>query len=441
MKIAIFGLGYVGCVTATCLAREGHEVIGVDVQRLKIEAILAGKSPIVEPGLAELIIAGVQSERLTATEDAVFAINQAELALICVGTPSNENGSLDLAYLERVCGDIGVALGQKEGYTVIVVRSTLLPGSAQTHLLPLLEQASGKKAGSDFGFCVNPEFLREGSAIADFENPPYTVIGELDARSGDYVTELYATVNAPLHRVSLGTAEMVKYASNAFHALKITFANEIGNLSQSYGIDSHQVMDIFVQDTKLNLSKSYLKPGFAFGGSCLGKDMRALLYAARQSDLRLPVLESVLPSNQLQIEKVLNMLLKSPDRRVGIIGLSFKPDTDDLRESPAVELTERLLGKGFAVQIYDREVLLSRLHGSNRAFIDQVLPHVGSLLRDDLAETISAAQTVVVTKRISDGEYSTLRSMLRPNHTLIDLVRLNGQELDGFGGVYRGICW
>jgi GDP-mannose 6-dehydrogenase len=441
MKIAIFGLGYVGCVTAACLAREGHEVIGVDVQRLKVDALRAGKSPIVEPGLDELIADGIKSERLDATDDAVYAIKQVELALVCVGTPSRDNGSLDLTYLERVCRDIGLGLAQKEEYSVIVVRSTLLPASAQEHLLPLLEQVSGKKAGSDFGFCVNPEFLREGSAIADFENPPYTVIGELDARSGEYAAQLYANVNAPLHRLPLGAAEMVKYASNAFHALKIVFANEIGNLCQTYGVDSHEVMDVFVQDTKLNLSKYYLKPGFAFGGSCLGKDMRALLYAARQSDLRLPVLESVLPSNQLQVEKVLNMLLKSSDRRIGIIGLSFKPDTDDLRESPAVELTERLLGKGFDVQIYDREVLLSRLHGSNRAFIDQVIPHVGSLLQDNLAATISASQAIVVTKRISDMEYTTLLSLLRPDHTLIDLVRLNGNQLHGFEGVYRGICW
>ena len=441
MKIAIFGLGYVGCVTAACFAREGHDVLGVDVQPMKVDAIRAGDSPIVEPGLAALIGAGVQSGRLDATTDAAYAIQHADIAILCVGTPSQENGSLDLTYLERVCRDIGRALASKDKYTVIVVRSTLLPGSAQERLLPLLESTSGKQVGRDFGFCVNPEFLREGSAIADFEQPPFTVIGEYDARSGEQTAGLYDNVNAPLYRVPLGAAEMVKYASNAFHALKITFANEIGNLCQSYGIDSHQVMDVFVQDTKLNLSKYYLKPGFAFGGSCLGKDMRALLHAARQNDLRLPVLESVLPSNQLQVEKVLNMLLRNEDRRVGIIGLSFKPDTDDLRESPAVELTERLIGKGFDVQIYDREVMLSRLHGSNRAFIDQVLPHVSSLLQDNLEETVAASQTIVVTKRISDKEYATLQSVLQPSHTLIDLVRMNGEQLNGFEGTYRGICW
>ena len=441
MKIAIFGLGYVGCVTSACLAREGHEVLGVDVQPLKVNALRDGTSPIIEPGLDELIADGVRNGRLDATTDAAHAIHFADLAILCVGTPSQENGSLDLTYLERVCSDIGAALADKDAYTVIVIRSTLLPGHAQERLLPLLEQASHKKAGRNFGFCINPEFLREGTAIADFDQPPFTVIGEFDAQSGERVAALYANVDAPIYRLPIGAAEMVKYASNAFHAVKITFANEIGNLCQSYGIDSHEVMDVFVQDTKLNLSPSYLRPGFAFGGSCLGKDMRAMLYAARQSDLRLPVLESVLPSNQLQIEKVLGMLLKSQDRRVGIVGLSFKPDTDDLRESPAVELTERLIGKGFDVQIYDREVMLSRIHGSNRAFIDQMLPHVGSLLHDDLAATIAASQAVVVTKRISDAEYATLTSALRPDHTLIDLVRLNGNQLNGFEGDYRGICW
>ena len=441
MRIAVFGLGYVGCVTAACLTREGHAVVGVDVQPVKVEAICAGKSPIVEPGLDDLIAAGVQSGRLTATHDAVSAIQPADLAIVCVGTPSRENGSLDLTYLERVCRDIGSALAQKDDHLVVVIRSTLLPGSAETYLLPLLEQTSGKQAGRDFGFCVNPEFLREGTAIADFDQPPYTVIGELDEASGERTAALYTKVNAPLYRLPLGAAEMVKYASNAFHALKVVFANEIGNLCQVYGLDSHQVMDVFVQDTKLNLSKSYLKPGFAFGGSCLGKDMRALLHSARQNDVRLPVLEAVLPSNQLQVEKVLGMLLKNSERRIGIIGLSFKPDTDDLRESPAVELTERLIGKGFDVQIYDREVTLSRLHGSNRAFIDQVLPHVGLLLHDNLAEIVNTSETLVITKRLAHHEYEVLQQRLQPHHTVIDLVRLNGNQLDGFEGVYRGISW
>jgi GDP-mannose 6-dehydrogenase len=358
-----------------------------------------------------------------------------------VGTPSQENGSLDLRYLERVCRDVGSALAQKEEYTVIVVRSTLLPGSARDQLVPLLEQTSGKKAGHDFGFAINPEFLREGTAIADFDRPPFTLIGEIDPQSGERTAELYAKIEAPIFRVPLGTAEMVKYASNAFHALKIVFANELGNLCQSFGIDSHQMMDIFVQDTKLNLSASYLRPGFAFGGSCLGKDMRALLHVARQDNLRLPVLEAVLPSNELQIEKVLRMLVQREERNIGIIGLSFKPNTDDLRESPAVELIERLIGKGFDVQVYDREVTLSRLHGSNLAFVDQVLPHVGSLLQDDLAETVAASQTIVVTKRISDDEYETLLGALQSSHILIDLVRLDRNRLDGFEGIYRGISW
>jgi GDP-mannose 6-dehydrogenase len=326
-------------------------------------------------------------------------------------------------------------------YAVVVVRSTLLPGLALTRLIPLLEAESGKKAGHEFGFCVNPEFLREGTAIMDFDQPPYTVIGQLDEKSGEQVAQLYTNIDAPLYLVPLGAAEMVKYASNAFHAVKVVFANEIGNLCHIYGVDSHEVMDIFVKDTKLNLSPYYLKPGFAFGGSCLGKDMRALLYAARQRSVRLPVLESVLPSNQLQVEKALQILLNDDKRTVGLIGLSFKPNTDDLRESPAVDLAERLIGKGFKLHIYDREVSLSHLQGSNRAYIDQAIPHVGCLIRATLEETIEASESVVITKPLLNEEYKTLAKSLRSDQSLIDLVRIDGQILHNFEGTYCGICW
>ncbi|HMQ56598.1 MAG TPA: nucleotide sugar dehydrogenase, partial [Anaerolineae bacterium] len=407
----------------------------------KIEMIQAGKSPIIEPGLADLIERGVQTGRLQATDNVIEAIARTEVAMICVGTPSMENGGLELKYLERVCESIGQALAGKSGETVVVVRSTVLPGTVQERLIPILEIHAGKQVGRDFGFCVNPEFLREGSAIADFDNPPYTVIGQFDARSGDQVARLYEQIEAPLYRVGLGAAEMVKYASNAFHALKVVFANEIGNICQTYGIDGHEVMDVFVQDTKLNLSPYYLKPGFAFGGSCLGKDVRALLYAARQRDTNVPVLESIIPSNHLQTQKAIDMLLREEKRKVGVLGLSFKSNTDDLRESPAVEMTERLIGKGFELHIYDREVSLSRLHGSNQAYLNHVIPHLSSLMHDSLAELVAATEAVVITKPLKEEEYSELVDLLRPDHTVIDLVRLNGRTIPKFEGVYHGICW
>jgi len=441
MNIAIFGLGYVGCVSAACFARDGHRVIGVDVNPVKVQTINDGKSPIIEPDLAELIHNGVDAKRLTATANADEAISQVEVAIICVGTPSKDNGNLELKYVERVIQDIGQSLKQKDDYMVVVIRSTLLPGKAQEQLLPLLERASGKKAGVDFGFSINPEFLREGSAIKDFDNPSYTVIGQLDDKSGDSVARLYDKIEAPLYRVPLGAAEMLKYASNTFHALKVVFANEIGNIAQQYGIDSHTVMDIFVKDTKLNLSPYYLKPGFSFGGSCLGKDTRALLYAAHQRDLKTPVLEAILPSNELQTQKAINILLKSGKRKIGVIGLSFKANTDDLRESPAVEIVERLIGKGVSVSIYDREVSLNKLHGSNLTFVEQVLPHIGSLMRASLTETVESSEAIVIAKKLAKDEYNELLSALKPDQLLIDLVRLGGQTLDGFEGEYRGICW
>jgi len=431
----------VGCITAACLAREGHQVVGVDIEREKVVTIQQGKSPIIEPGLATLIQAGVLGKKLEATSDRAYAVDHAEIVMISVGTPSKKNGGLDLVHVERVCQEIGQALRNKLTYTVIVVRSTILPGAASEELIPILEVASGKKVGSEFGFCVNPEFLREGSAIFDFDHPPYTIIGEYDEKSGDLVAQLYAPIDAPLYRVTIDEAGMVKYSSNAFHALKVVFANEIGNLCQAYGVDSHKVMEIFVRDTKLNLSSYYLKPGFAFGGSCLPKDLRALLYAARRADVQLPVVKAILPSNRAQVQKALDMLLREGKRKVGIIGLSFKPSTDDLRESPAVELAERLIGKGFELFIYDREVSLSKLHGSNRVYIDQVFPHISSIMRSSLADIVHHAETIVVAKKPSQEEYHELVRLLRTDQTVIDLVRLNEKEITDLGSSYRGICW
>lgn len=441
MKIAILGLGYVGSVSAACFARDGHDVIGVDINPEKIEDIRRGKSPIIEPGLADLIQSGTISGKLRATVNLDEAVQQSDIAMVCVGTPSQKNGSLDLTYIKNVCYSIGQTLKRKSTYTTIVIRSTVLPGTAKNQILPVLEDESGKKAGEGFGFCINPEFLREGSAIEDFDAPPFTVIGELDERGGDATAKLYASISAPLYRVPLGAAEMIKYSSNAFHALKIVFANEIGNLCQVFGIDSHQVMDIFVQDTKLNLSPSYLKPGFAFGGSCLPKDLRAMMYAARQADLDMPVIQAILPSNRTQMQKAFDMLVESGKRKVGLIGLSFKPNTDDLRESPATDLAERLIGKGFDLVIYDHEVSLSRLLGSNRNYIEQVIPHISSLMQPSIEETVKFAEVVVVAKRLSSSEYDQMINLLRPDQVLIDLVRLDGQALPIFKGSYRGISW
>lgn len=435
------GLGYVGCVSAACFARNGHHVLGVDVKKEKIQAIQEGKSPIIEPGLADLISQTTKTGHLTATQNLNEAVNHADLIMVCVGTPSRKNGSLDLSYVERVCTDIGKVLSTVKRYIVVMIRSTLLPGSATTKLIPLLEAASGKKVGEDFGFCVNPEFLREGAAIFDFDNPPYTIIGQFDEKSGATAAEIYSHLDAPLYTVPLGEAEMVKYASNTFHALKVTFANEIGNLCKAYDVDSHKVMDIFVQDTKLNLSPYYLKPGFAFGGSCLPKDLRALLFAARQKDIQVPVLEAILPSNEQQILKALDILINQGKRKVGLIGLSFKANTDDLRESPAIELAERLIGKGFDLYIYDREVSLSQLHGSNRDYIEKVIPHISSLMQTDLKETVNHAETIVITKKPSQSEYEQILQLLKPEQTIIDLVRLNGSNIPEFGSRYHGICW
>lgn len=441
LNVAVFGLGYVGSVTAACLARDGHRVIGIDVNHKKTDAIRNALSPIIEPDLAEIIADTVHAGRLTAGDDAYQAVHKSDLLLICVGTPSRDNGNLDLQYVRNVCSQIGTAMADKDSYCTVILRSTVLPGTVEKHVLPALEQASGKRAGVDFGFCVNPEFLREGSAIHDFDNPPFTVIGEFDELSGANAARIYAGIDAPLFRVPLGVGEMIKYASNAFHALKVTFANEIGNLCQAYGVDSHAVMKIFAQDTKLNLSPAYLMPGFSFGGSCLPKDLRAMLYAARQADLQAPVLEAILPSNRLQTDKAVEMLVRTGRRRVGIIGLSFKPNTDDLRESPALELAERLLGKGFELFVYDREVSLSSLHGSNRAFMEQAIPHIHSLIQPSLAETVRQAETIVVTKPSSIAEYQELMALLRPDQVLIDLVRLNGHSPLPFMGSYHGIAW
>lgn len=443
MKIAIFGLGYVGCVTAACLARNGHVIVGVDINSDKVGLLNRGESPIIEPGLQEMIASAIKSGKLIATTNmhSVMAHSDLELIIVCVGTPSKPNGDLDLQYLERVCSEIAQGLKDKETYMTIVIRSTMLPGVSKSVLIPLLERISNKTVGQDFGFCVNPEFLREGSAVVDFDNPPFTVIGGLDERSGACAAKIYNEIKAPVFQVELGVAEMVKYASNAFHALKIVFANEIGNICHLNGVDSHAVMDIFTKDDRLNISPRYLKPGFAFGGSCLGKDLRALLYYTRQRDLSVPMLESILPSNQYQKERVFNILLANGRKRVGLIGLSFKANTDDLRESPAVDLAEHLIGKGYQLSIYDREVSIAHLVGSNRTYIDHAIPHISELIKPSLEATIESSQNLVLTKPLQEDEIEDLVKNVKPNHLVIDLVRLNKKAVQSLAGNYVGISW
>jgi len=438
MRVAVFGLGYVGTVTAACLARDGHQVIGVDVNPLKVSMIREGQSPIVEPGLPELVRHVVAAGRLQATERHDEAVLASDLSLICVGTPSDENGGLDLRYVRQVARQIGATLRQKDGYHVVVVRSTMLPTSTEQEVLPLLEAESGKRTGKDFGLCVNPEFLREGSSIHDFDHPPFTLIGELDKHSGDALAALYSGIDAPVIRTDLRTAEMVKYVSNAWHALKITFANEIGNFCKRVGVDSHQVMNIFALDTKLNISTAYLKPGFAFGGSCLPKDLRALLHRAQSEHLELPVLEAILRSNELQARIGVEMILRTGKKRVGVLGFSFKENTDDLRESPMVRVIETLIGKGYDVRVYDADVSLSRVIGANRRYIEQTIPHIASLMCDDVREVLDHAEVLVVGKR--SPEFRQLLTSLDGHQTVVDLVRIF-DDPSHLNGEYHGICW
>ena len=396
MKLSVFGLGYVGCVSAACFAKEGHTVIGVDVNANKAEMINAGDSPIVEEGIGPLLKEVVKANRLSATTDSAAAVRDSDVSLVCVGTPSNANGSLDLRYVTRVCEEIGAALKDKHRHHSVVIRSTMLPGTIESVVIPTLEKHSEKQVGIDFGVCINPEFLREGSSLKDFYAPPFTLIGADDEETTSTVRALYNGIDAPVIATSVKTAEMVKYVCNCFHALKVSFANEVGNICKALGVDSHEVMDIFCRDTKLNLSSYYLKPGFAFGGSCLPKDLRAINYKAKQVDVEVPVLSSILPSNRQQIERAVEMVLATGKKRVGIFGFSFKAGTDDLRESPMVTLIETLIGKGIQLNIYDRDVSLARLFGANKEYIERQIPHIAQLMRSSMEEVLESSDVLVI---------------------------------------------
>lgn len=396
MRVTVFGLGYVGSVTAAALARDGHEVVGVDVSPVKIELLRSGRTPVLEPGLAEVVTEIVADGRLRATDDPVEGLANSEISLICVGTPSQRDGSLDLSHVRDVASQIGSKLSGAAPDHVVVVRSTVLPGSARNVVLPAIEAAAGRPAGDGWDLCVNPEFLREGSALKDYDEPNRILVGERTAGTGERVLELYAGVEAERFVVPLEVAEAIKYTDNAFHALKITFANEIARTWSTRGVDGKAVMDIVARDRKLNVSPAYLKPGFAFGGSCLPKDLRALTSAARDGGARIPLLDSILASNDVPVRETLDAVLALGRRRVALLGLAFKPRTDDLRESPFVELAERLIGKGFELTIHDDMVSLGHLHGSNRAYLDERIPHVARLLRPSVEEAVREAEIVIV---------------------------------------------
>lgn len=436
MRISVFGIGYVGCVSAACFAKEGHTVIGVDVNPNKVAMINSGDSPIVEAGIGPLLKEVVKSNYLSATTDSNMAVVNSDVSLVCVGTPSNPNGSLDLRYITRVCEEIGAALKNKNGHHTVVIRSTMLPGTIEGVVIPTLVKFSEKQVGIDFGVCINPEFLREGSSLKDFYAPPFTLIGADDEDTTATVRALYAGIDAPVIATSVKTAEMVKYVCNCFHALKVSFANEVGNICKALGVDSHEVMDIFCRDTKLNLSAYYLKPGFAFGGSCLPKDLRAINYKAKQVDVEVPVLSAILPSNRQQIERAVEMVLATGKKRVGVLGFSFKAGTDDLRESPMVALIETLIGKGLQLNIYDRDVSLARLFGANKEYIERQIPHIAQLMRSSIDEVLEFADVLVVGNKAE--EFETIAEKRKDGQIVIDLVRL----FDKISGEnYQGICW
>ncbi|HEX8184715.1 MAG TPA: UDP-glucose/GDP-mannose dehydrogenase family protein [Blastocatellia bacterium] len=437
MKLSVFGLGYVGCVSAACFANEGHQVIGVDVNPLKVDIINSGRSPIVEPGIDLLINQAVSRASLRASSNPSEAVLDSDLSLVCIGTPGNHNGSLDLSFIKRACQQIGEALSSKPRFHIIVMRSTMLPGTIEQTVIPTLEVYSGKRAGRDFGVAINPEFLREGTSIHDFHNPPFTLIGADDQETSGPVARLYANLKAPVIFTGIKEAEMVKYACNSFHALKVTFANEIGNICKALGVDSHKVMEVFCQDTKLNLSSYYLKPGFAFGGSCLPKDVRAITYKAKEMDVEVPVLNSIMVSNRQQVERAVEAVLRTGRKNVGVLGLSFKTGTDDLRESPMVSLIETLIGKGMKLEIYDRDVEVARLFGANKEYIEREIPHISSLMRSELSEVIEGAEVIIIGKK--EEEFRALSDKLNNGRVVIDLVRL--LEAQDTRESYRGLCW
>jgi GDP-mannose 6-dehydrogenase len=438
MNISIFGLGYVGAVSLACLAREGHRVIGVDVDAGKLELIAQGKTPVVEEGMIELMGKVVAAGGVSVTTDAIQAVRDSELSLVCVGTPSAANGSQDQTAVLRLAEQLGRAMREIERPHVFVFRSTLVPGTVEETLRPIMEKASGKREGVDFHVCFQPEFLREGSSIRDYDSPPFTVIGTNHAYPEQVLRQLFGHLPCDFLVTSVRAAEMVKYCCNNFHALKITFANETARLCEALGVDPFQVMDLVCRDTQLNISRAYLKPGFAFGGSCLPKDLRATLHLAKQHDVSLPMHAGILPSNQAHIDHAITKIEASGKRRIGMIGLAFKTGTDDLRESPSVALAEYLIGKGYALQVYDPEVHLSSLLGANRSFIERHLPHIGSLIQRDM-DSVMACSDVLVVGSTDRRTTEQVRRSAKADQIVVDLSNMG--RSDDMAAQYVGLTW
>nr|WP_249123733.1 MULTISPECIES: nucleotide sugar dehydrogenase [unclassified Bradyrhizobium] len=436
-RISIFGLGYVGAVSAACFAKVGHTVIGLDVNDIKRQCFREGKPPVVEPGLGEMMQELVQIGRLTAVDDVQQAIDDTDVSLICVGTPSRDNGSINIDIVCGVVAEIGRAIRNKKGSHLVVVRSTMIPGTMRNTIIPILERESGRRCGEGLSVAYNPEFLRESTAVSDFFSPPKTVIGTDEPAAGDQVAGLYEGIVAPVFTVAFETSEMIKYADNTWHALKVCFGNEIGNICQALNIDSHELMDVFCSDTKLNISPTYLKPGFAFGGSCLPKDSRALTYLARQLDVEAPILSNILPSNRIQIERAISKVIGFGHRNIAVLGFSFKPGTDDLRESPQVELIERLIGKGYNLKLYDASVNLSALTGVNRRHIEQAIPHIGSIMMSSMRETVESAEVIIIGN--ASPEFRNIEALIREDQIVLDLARL--WDTPKLGARYVGINW
>ena len=439
LPVSIFGLGYVGSVSAACFASMGHKVIGVDLSQTKVDMMHAGRTPIVEARMSEMVTEAHRAGLLTATTDATAAVLGSDVSFVCVGTPSLKSGKLDLSHIEHVAREIGAAIRQKKTPHVFVLRSTVLAGTTETVVLPILEKESGKKCGMDFTVCYNPEFMREGSAVADFLNPPYTILGASDQRHLAPLRELYKDTPGTLYETTIPVAEMVKYFSNCYHAVKVGFANEMGTMCKHLGVDAQEVTKIFTSDTKLNISTAYLSPGFAFGGSCLPKDLRAITYKAKELDLRLPMLESLMPSNAEHVDRAIEMVLDTRKKKIAQLGLSFKAGTDDLRESPQVQVIKRLMGEGLDVKIWDEDVSLGRLAGSNRQYIEEVIPHIGSVLSSDLEATISGAEVVILGNKSASKDQ--LAKYLRPDQIVIDLIHLDKARRPEGVRTYEGICW
>jgi len=434
MNIAIFGLGYVGCVSLGCLAHLGHSVIGVDINEDKVNLINSGKPTIIEKDIDTIIHKQHKKGNISATKDYHYAVKNASVSIICVGTPSTEQGPLKLDYIFKTASEIGEALKTKEDFHVVVIRSTVLPGT-NFKVCEIIESVSGKKKNEDFVVITNPEFLREGSAVHDYFNPPVTVIGSDNEHGIDIMKNIYKNIKAPVEIREIKVAEMIKYVNNAFHALKVAFANEAGNICKKIGIDSHDVMDLFCMDKQLNLSSYYLKPGFAYGGSCLPKDLKALQTLAHDNYISSPVLESIEKSNQNQKSIALDMITNKGRKKIGILGLSFKIGTDDLRYSPIVEVTEQLLGKGYKINIFDEKVNLSKITGTNKEFIDRHIPHLSKLIRSDLEEVITNSDVLVVNQK--DQRFYNLADMY-PEKVIIDLARITDNHN---APNYDGICW